>query len=136
MGRSQGTPDLQQRPDGQRWPETVLVPQPAEVADLMAWIGREIEIPGGRDDPAKALKLYTAGRAGSLESASSDPTSTPRARPRFPPRPTASPGSTTTPRTPVPGRHLPQLGQGLLQPVGQRLLDGPFGGPIGCELPN
>lgn len=61
------TPDLQQRPDGQRWPETVLVPQSAEVADLMAWIGREIEIPGGRDDPAKALKLYTAGRAGSLD---------------------------------------------------------------------
>lgn len=60
-------PDLQQRPDGQRWPETVLVPQSAEVADLMAWIGREIEIPGGRDDPAKALKLYTAGRAGSLD---------------------------------------------------------------------
>lgn len=61
------TPDLHQRPDGQRWPETVLVPQSAEVADLMAWIGREIEIPGGRDDPAKALKLYTAGRAGSLD---------------------------------------------------------------------
>lgn len=43
----------------------MLIPQSDEVADLMAWIGREIEIPGGRD--AKALRLYTAGRAGSLD---------------------------------------------------------------------
>lgn len=61
------TPLLKQRPDGQRWPETVLIPQSEDMASLMAYIGREIEIPGGKEGPAKALKLYTLGRAGSLD---------------------------------------------------------------------
>jgi len=61
------TPLLKERPDGRRWPETVLIPSSPELTEHMRWIGREIEVPGGRDDPAKMLRLYHSGRASALD---------------------------------------------------------------------
>ncbi len=60
-------PAIRERPDGRRWADTVSIPPSPQLQAFMAWIAREAEVPGGRDDPAKMLRLYMQGRAAALD---------------------------------------------------------------------
>jgi len=60
-------PAIRERLDGRRWADTVSIPPSQQLKAFMSWIAREAETPGGRDDPAKMLRLYMQGRAAALD---------------------------------------------------------------------